>query len=81
MFPSPVSVLFLLACHGMRTVKELCSGYNNDVYSLMENDELRSSLYFKALEQYASNKIVLDLGTGALALLARYAVENGAQKV
>jgi len=63
------------------TVKSMCSGYNDDIYSLMENDELRSNFYSEALAKYAKGKVVLDLGTGAIALLARYAAKHGASKV
>ena len=47
----------------------------------MTHDERRNESYRRALGALARDKIVLDIGTGPEALLARLALETGARNV
>ncbi len=55
--------------------------YDELLYHAMTNDERRNQSYRLALQQTAPDKVVLDIGTGRHAILARLAVEAGARKV
>ncbi len=55
--------------------------YDDLLYFAMTHDELRNEKYRAAIERHAKDKIVLDLGTGKDAILARMCVEAGARKV
>jgi amino acid adenylation domain-containing protein len=55
--------------------------YDEHIYSEMTHDEARNTLYKAALEQIVADKIVVDVGTGRNAILARLCVEAGAKKV
>ena len=45
------------------------------------DDTTRTEAYRKAIQEVAHGKVVLDIGTGALALLAIFAAEAGASRV
>lgn len=55
--------------------------YDELLYHAMTNDEQRNDRYRAALRQAAPGRVVLDIGTGRDAILARLAVEAGARKV
>jgi amino acid adenylation domain-containing protein len=55
--------------------------YDDLLYHAMTHDELRNESYRRALTTRARDKVVLDIGTGPEALLARLALESGARKV
>ncbi len=55
--------------------------YDELLYYAMTHDELRNAAYREAIDGAVRGKVVLDLGTGADALLARFCVEAGAAKV
>jgi amino acid adenylation domain-containing protein len=55
--------------------------YDDVLYNAMSHDEARHALYRRALEELAKDKVVVDIGTGRDALLARTAIEAGARKV
>ena len=55
--------------------------YDDILYGAMTHDERRNSSYRRALDQTARNKVVVDIGTGKDAILARLCVEAGARKV
>lgn len=55
--------------------------YDDFLYGLMGTDELRNAAYRSACERHAAGRVVLDLGTGPQALLARMAVAAGARHV
>ncbi len=55
--------------------------YDELIYSGLTGDELRNSRYRAALERHARGGVVLDVGTGADAILARIAAEAGARRV
>jgi amino acid adenylation domain-containing protein/non-ribosomal peptide synthase protein (TIGR01720 family) len=55
--------------------------YDEHIYSEMTHDEARNTLYKAALEQIVADKIVVDVGTGRNAILARLCVEAGAKRV
>ena len=57
------------------------NGYSDSVYAKMRDDVTRTEAYRQALQQVAKNKTVVDIGTGALALLAVFAAQAGARKV
>eukprot|EP00658_Telonema_sp_P-2_P024898 TRINITY_DN20017_c0_g1_i1.p1 TRINITY_DN20017_c0_g1~~TRINITY_DN20017_c0_g1_i1.p1 ORF type:complete len:340 (-),score=91.02 TRINITY_DN20017_c0_g1_i1:277-1296(-) len=61
--------------------KTLCSGYDVDCYETMRDDTCRTEAYRTALAQHSEGRVVLDIGTGALALLAIMAAECGAERV
>ncbi len=55
--------------------------YDELIYSGLTGDERRNARYRAALERHARGGVVLDVGTGADAILARIAVEAGARRV
>lgn len=55
--------------------------YTADCYRGMRDDVTRTEAYRKAIAAAAPGKVVLDVGTGALALLAIFAAEAGARHV
>ena len=57
------------------------SRYNNDCYAGMRDDTARTEAYRRAIEEAAAGRVVVDLGTGALALLAIFAARAGAEHV
>jgi len=65
----------------VNTARGLCAGYDNDIYALMRDDIGRTEAYRNAIRAEAPGKVCLDLGTGALALLAIMAAEAGAKRV
>lgn len=64
-----------------RTARGLCDGYDDKVYAQMRDDDKRTSAYEQAIKAASPGKVVLDLGTGALALLAVMAARAGAKHV
>lgn len=50
-------------------------------YLFMVKARVRMKAYRQAIQQYAKDKVVLEIGTGALAPLARMCAEAGAKKV
>jgi amino acid adenylation domain-containing protein len=55
--------------------------YDDLIYHGLTNDTGRNDRYLRALRRHAPGKVVLDVGTGADAILARLAVEAGARHV
>jgi len=55
--------------------------YDELLYYAMTHDDLRAEAYRKAIAQVVAGRTVLDLGTGADAILARLCVEAGARHV
>lgn len=55
--------------------------YDELLYEIMSTDALRNAAMREALAQCVRDRVVLDLGTGSEALLARMAVEAGAREV
>ena len=55
--------------------------YDELIYTGLTNDEARNALYKVALEQTVAGKVVVDVGTGRDAILARLCVEAGARRV
>jgi amino acid adenylation domain-containing protein len=55
--------------------------YDELLYELMSNDPLRNAAFRAAFVPSVRGRIVLDLGTGPEALLARLCVEAGARQV
>lgn len=55
--------------------------YDEFIYNIMTNDLKRNYFYQNSLNKLAVNKIVLDIGTGKDAILARLAINAGAKKV
>lgn len=55
--------------------------YDDLLYHAMTADELRNEKYRVAIRQHVKDKVVLDLGTGQDAILARFCVEAGAARV
>jgi amino acid adenylation domain-containing protein len=55
--------------------------YDDVIYYAMTNDERRNDSYRVAFKRAVKGKVVLDIGTGADAILARLCVEAGARKV
>jgi amino acid adenylation domain-containing protein len=55
--------------------------YDEVIYYAMTNDERRNDSYRVAINRAVKDKVVLDIGTGADAILARLCVEAGARKV
>jgi amino acid adenylation domain-containing protein len=55
--------------------------YDPVMYYAMTHDERRNRAYRVAISQLVKDKVVLDIGTGADALLARFCIEAGATRV
>lgn len=55
--------------------------YDELLYYAMTHDERRNRAYRAAINRAVKGKIVLDIGTGADAVLARLCIEGGAEKV
>jgi amino acid adenylation domain-containing protein len=55
--------------------------YDELLYYAMTHDERRTAAYRDAIMRAVAGKVVLDLGTGADAVLARFCVDAGAQRV
>jgi amino acid adenylation domain-containing protein len=55
--------------------------YDDLIYHGLTHDTGRNERYLRALQRHAPGKVVLDVGTGADAILARLAVEAGARHV
>jgi amino acid adenylation domain-containing protein len=55
--------------------------YDDFLYDLMSADAIRNDAFRAALARHARDRVVLDLGTGPHALLARLAVASGARRV
>ncbi len=55
--------------------------YDPLLYHAMTNDRYRNEKYRVAINQIVRGKTVVDVGTGADALLARFCVEAGARRV
>ena len=63
------------------TPRGLCERYTERLYAEMRDDAKRTSAYEDALRHLAAGRVVLDLGTGGLALLAVMAARAGASRV
>lgn len=70
--PTPVSVV---------DPRSICDRYSDDTYSKMEGDRERTDAYAAAITAAAKGRVCLDIGTGALALLALIAARAGAKHV
>ena len=55
--------------------------YDDIVYTSMERDEYRNQRYRTAFKRHLKDKVVVDVGTGPSAVLARMALEAGARHV
>ena len=55
--------------------------YDEVLYHFMTHEPVRTTAYRQALEEHSPGRVVLDIGTGQDALLARFAAEAGAKKV
>ncbi len=55
--------------------------YDDFLYELMSADTVRNAAFRAAFARHAQDRVVLDLGTGPQAQLARLAVEAGARRV
>ncbi|QXU43274.1 non-ribosomal peptide synthetase [Pedobacter sp. D749] len=55
--------------------------YDDILYKTMANDQLRNEKYRNAIRKVIKNKVVLEVGTGADAILSRICIEEGAKKV
>ncbi|MCP4216025.1 MAG: AMP-binding protein, partial [bacterium] len=55
--------------------------YDDLLYYAMTNDERRNNSYKVAIRRHVKDKVVMEVGTGKDAVLARFCVEAGARKV
>ncbi|MBM3807745.1 MAG: SDR family NAD(P)-dependent oxidoreductase [Acidimicrobiia bacterium] len=55
--------------------------YDDLLYHVLAHDERRNHSYRVAIEQAVKDKIVVEIGTGREAILARFCAEAGARKV
>eukprot|EP00435_Cladocopium_sp_Y103_P054142 s943_g17.t1 len=79
--PSP-KVVHLLGCIGTWAAAfALTRPFSTEDYETMREDLPRTRAFYKAIDALAPDSIVLDLGTGALALLAHRAAAAGARHV
>ena len=70
--PSPADLL---------APQALCERYTDETYATMRDDNMRTQAYRRAIERHAPGKLCLDVGTGALALLAIITARAGAEHV
>ena len=61
--------------------RSICDRYGDETYAKMRDDEERTSAYEAAIAAMAPGRVCLDIGTGALALLALAAARSGARHV
>ncbi len=57
------------------------SVYDELLYGAMTHDERRNQSYLRAMQKHVVGKVVVDIGTGPEAILARLAIQAGARKV
>ncbi len=55
--------------------------WDEALYYTMTNDEIKNKGYKTAINQLVKDKVVVDLGTGKDAVLARFCAEAGAKKI
>ncbi|HEX7240099.1 MAG TPA: amino acid adenylation domain-containing protein, partial [Longimicrobiaceae bacterium] len=55
--------------------------FDEMIYQGLTHDTLRNARYLRALQRHAPGRVVLDVGTGMHAILARLAVQAGARHV
>jgi amino acid adenylation domain-containing protein/non-ribosomal peptide synthase protein (TIGR01720 family) len=55
--------------------------YDDVTYGQMAGDEIRNQCYRAAFARHLAGRVVVDVGTGPMAILARLAIEAGARKV
>jgi phenylalanine ammonia-lyase len=55
--------------------------YDEYLYNALTNDRLRNQKYKAAINKHVPGKVVVEIGTGKDAILSRFCVEAGAQKV
>ncbi len=55
--------------------------YDELLYEAMTGDQRRNSSYQAAINRLVKDKVVVEIGTGKDAILARFCVEGGAKKV
>ena len=55
--------------------------YDDVVYSSMANDHRRNKIYLESFQRHLKGKVVVDIGTGPFAILARIAIDAGAERV
>jgi amino acid adenylation domain-containing protein len=55
--------------------------YDELLYRAMTEDTVRNAAYQKAIKATVKDKVVIDIGTGADAVLARFCAEAGARRV
>ena len=55
--------------------------YDEVIYHAMTHDERRNAVYRQAIEAHVKGRVVLDIGTGRDAILARLCAAAGARKV
>jgi predicted RNA methylase len=58
-----------------------CERYTDSTYALMRDDHARTAAYGRAIRGAVPGRVCLDIGTGALALLAVMAAKAGARHV
>jgi PRMT5 arginine-N-methyltransferase len=61
--------------------EKMVNDYDITSYLIMVKDRVRMEAYQQAIQKYAKDKVILEIGTGALTPLARICVEAGAKKV
>jgi len=55
--------------------------YDALLYAAIGNDDRRNASYRRVLRRHVAGKVVLEVGTGRFAVLARFCVEAGARRV
>ncbi|KAL1530910.1 hypothetical protein AB1Y20_001801 [Prymnesium parvum] len=65
----------------MADPQSLCDRYSSATYARMKADEARTGAYAAAIQRSVSGRVCLDIGSGALALLAVMAAKAGAARV
>jgi amino acid adenylation domain-containing protein len=55
--------------------------YDDYLYDTLTHDERRNNKYRAVINRHVKNKVVLDIGTGPDAILARLCIEGGAKRV
>ena len=57
--------------------RAICERYTDQTYAKMRDDSERTAAYSAAIKTFAPGRVCLDVGSGALALLALQAARAG----
>ena len=69
------------SCSFVMNSMTYCDGYNDDIYTELKEDKMRTKWYQKYINKYVKNKRIIDIGCGSLALLSVLSAKGGGNKI